>query len=585
LGPDRRRAARAKYPRVRTERDAAKTRAEKAFENVGKEIIGKRALADPEVIKAQESVDTAQKDVIQQETDVTSKLDKNREELNRLTAEAAEIQKKINQRNVKYEAATAKRGVEIDEQVKRAKKARDKIDTLSRNPRTGGELSPKGLENIKKTKAFTDAEEELKDANEKLAKLRTTQKGQDTRNENLTRPDKEALKLVQEKIKIEESAVSKLNKLELEAVKPARERLETARQILEAVTKEAEVRASSAANKAQLQVEIKENIEEGLSPAARAFELASQEVKDFQNSIDTLDATKLSFLNKLQNQAKSIGIEFKRLKDLEIGSGQAFFAGGLGGSFVSAGKVSGGFFPAAAGVPDPNAAGPTGLADFGFGGQFGPQLPAALLAAGAETQQDINIPTVSNLDSVERKARVDLSKGLRRTTQSFVPTEELSAGLAIKKNSENLLSVRESLLSVGKALFESEKGRVATTKEALDAAIEVARPGIHLSDLSAKIQDIVESAGFNVVRDFAGHGIGKNLHESPDIPNFGKAGQGPILKEGMTLAIEPMITQGHWGVKIEKDGWTAKTEDESLSAHIEDTIVITKNGVEVLTRL
>ncbi len=122
-------------------------------------------------------------------------------------------------------------------------------------------------------------------------------------------------------------------------------------------------------------------------------------------------------------------------------------------------------------------------------------------------------------------------------------------------------------------------------QRALDAAIDIAKPGIHLYDLSAKIQTIVESAGFNVVRDFAGHGIGKNLHESPEIPNFGYAGQGPILKEGMALAIEPMITQGSWDIKIGKDGWTAKTKDGSLSAHVEDTIVITKNGAEILTRL
>lgn len=129
------------------------------------------------------------------------------------------------------------------------------------------------------------------------------------------------------------------------------------------------------------------------------------------------------------------------------------------------------------------------------------------------------------------------------------------------------------------------KSLAETAQRALDAAIEIAKPGIHLSDLSAKIQSIVEKAGFSVVRDFAGHGIGKNLHESPDIPNFGEKGQGPILKEGMALAIEPMITEGSWDVEIEKDGWTAKTKDGSLAAHVEDTIVITKNGAEVLTRL
>ncbi|MFH1643994.1 MAG: type I methionyl aminopeptidase [bacterium] len=124
-----------------------------------------------------------------------------------------------------------------------------------------------------------------------------------------------------------------------------------------------------------------------------------------------------------------------------------------------------------------------------------------------------------------------------------------------------------------------------TAQRALDKAIEISRPGIHLSDLSSAIQKVVEEAGFNVVRDFAGHGIGKNLHEPPDIPNYGEGGKGPILRSGMTLAIEPMITQGHWAIKIDKDGWTARTADGKLSAHVEDTIAITSDGAEVLTRL
>lgn len=127
--------------------------------------------------------------------------------------------------------------------------------------------------------------------------------------------------------------------------------------------------------------------------------------------------------------------------------------------------------------------------------------------------------------------------------------------------------------------------RLAKTAQiALDAAIDIAKPNRHLSDLSAVVQRVVEDAGFNVVRDFAGHGIGKNLHEPPEILNFGKSGQGPILKEGMTLAIEPMITQRDWAIEIMKDGWTVKTKDGGLSAHVEDTIVITKNGAEILTR-
>lgn len=122
-------------------------------------------------------------------------------------------------------------------------------------------------------------------------------------------------------------------------------------------------------------------------------------------------------------------------------------------------------------------------------------------------------------------------------------------------------------------------------QRALDVAIAMIKPGIRLSDISWAIQQEVEREGFGVVRDFAGHGIGKTIHEAPDILNYGKPGRGPILQEGMTLAIEPMITEKSYEVTIMADGWTAKTVDGGLAAHVEDTIVVTKNGAEVLTRL
>jgi methionyl aminopeptidase len=95
----------------------------------------------------------------------------------------------------------------------------------------------------------------------------------------------------------------------------------------------------------------------------------------------------------------------------------------------------------------------------------------------------------------------------------------------------------------------------------------------------------VESHGFAVVRAFVGHGIGKQLHEEPQVPNFGEAGRGPLLKAGMALAIEPMVTMGSWEVRVLEDRWTAVTADGSLAAHFEDTIAITDDGPEVLTRL
>ena len=109
--------------------------------------------------------------------------------------------------------------------------------------------------------------------------------------------------------------------------------------------------------------------------------------------------------------------------------------------------------------------------------------------------------------------------------------------------------------------------------------------GNRLSDISSIIQNRVESEGFSVVRNFVGHGIGRELHEEPQIPNFGKPGEGPELREGMTLAIEPMVNAGSWEVDILNDGWTAVTKDGSLSAHFEHTVAVTKNGQSILTKL
>lgn len=123
------------------------------------------------------------------------------------------------------------------------------------------------------------------------------------------------------------------------------------------------------------------------------------------------------------------------------------------------------------------------------------------------------------------------------------------------------------------------------TKESLDCGIAAALPGGHLSDISHAVQTRVEKDGFSVVREFVGHGIGRKLHEDPQIPNYGLPGCGPILKEGMTIAIEPMVNVGLPGVKVLEDGWTAVTVDGELSAHFEHTIVITDHEPEILTCL
>ena len=130
---------------------------------------------------------------------------------------------------------------------------------------------------------------------------------------------------------------------------------------------------------------------------------------------------------------------------------------------------------------------------------------------------------------------------------------------------------------------ESRKKLMEVTEASLYKGLEQAKPGNRLSDISHAIEAYVLEHGYSVVKDFTGHGIGRNLHEDPAIPNYGQAGHGPILKPGMTLAIEPMVNAGKYGVRILSDDWTTVTVDKSDSAHFEHTIVITENGYKILT--
>jgi methionyl aminopeptidase len=122
------------------------------------------------------------------------------------------------------------------------------------------------------------------------------------------------------------------------------------------------------------------------------------------------------------------------------------------------------------------------------------------------------------------------------------------------------------------------------TRASLEKAIQQAQVGGRLFDISATVQEMCEAEGFGVVKEFVGHGIGRSMHEDPQVPNFGTRGKGPRLKAGMVLAIEPMINAGGAGVKVLPDGWTTVTLDGSLSAHFEHTVAITKDGPKVLTR-
>ncbi len=139
-------------------------------------------------------------------------------------------------------------------------------------------------------------------------------------------------------------------------------------------------------------------------------------------------------------------------------------------------------------------------------------------------------------------------------------------------------------VGIGKIASQGQR-LIDVTRDALHTGIAKARAGNRVGDISAAIQQLVEAAGFSVVRQFVGHGIGRDMHEDPQVPNFGMEGTGPLLKPGMVLAIEPMVNAGGPEVAVLGDGWTAVTADHSLSAYFEHSVAITPDGPEVLTQL
>ena len=134
----------------------------------------------------------------------------------------------------------------------------------------------------------------------------------------------------------------------------------------------------------------------------------------------------------------------------------------------------------------------------------------------------------------------------------------------------------------GKATKEVEQ-LLETTKRSLMAGIDAVKDGVKVGQISAAIQKVLDSKGYGIVQDLVGHGVGHQLHEDPNIPNYGSANEGPILKKGMTIAIEPMATLGGYKLKVDPDGWTIRTVDGSLAVHFEHTILITDKGAEILT--
>lgn len=157
----------------------------------------------------------------------------------------------------------------------------------------------------------------------------------------------------------------------------------------------------------------------------------------------------------------------------------------------------------------------------------------------------------------------------------------LSIDVGAKKN--GFYADSAVTIKVGDMISEEAANLISVTKEALSLGIEKAVEGNRLFDISHAIQQYVEDSGCSIVRSFVGHGIGKKMHEEPEIPNFGKPGIGPRLKKGMVLAIEPMVNEGLYDVETLEDGWTTVTKDRKLSAHFEHTVCVTKEKPRILT--
>ena len=171
--------------------------------------------------------------------------------------------------------------------------------------------------------------------------------------------------------------------------------------------------------------------------------------------------------------------------------------------------------------------------------------------------------------------------GIPSPQTTLVEGDIISLDMGVKLNG----FYGDSAVTVAVGRVSDDAARLLrVTRESLEKAIEQVKVGGRVSDIGHAVQQHVEAAGFSVVREFVGHGIGSALHEEPQIANYGEPGRGPRLAEGMTLAIEPMVNMGKPAVKVLPDGWTAVTKDGSLSAHFEHTVAVTKNGPLVLTR-
>ena len=201
-------------------------------------------------------------------------------------------------------------------------------------------------------------------------------------------------------------------------------------------------------------------------------------------------------------------------------------------------------------------------------------------AAGAPSTLNLILPEVY-LEDGDADARVEKIHATMQDYAQNVLTRAVDGFIYVERT-EQSGRVRQGL--VGKIDLEAQR-LLDVTKAALYKGIEAAKAGNRIGDIGYAVQSYCEDAGFSVVRDFVGHGVGTKLHEDPSVPNFGHAGRGIRLLPGMTLAIEPMINLGTYKVKQLSDGWTVKTADGKLAAHFEHTIAITSNGPVILTKV
>lgn len=235
------------------------------------------------------------------------------------------------------------------------------------------------------------------------------------------------------------------------------------------------------------------------------------------------------------------------------------------------------------------------------------RVPCKMVAEVLALLKDMVRPGVTTLDLNDRAEKEALKYGAKPAFKGYSGypyslccsvNEQVVHGMPCRRELENgdILSIDFGIFYgsfYGDAAVTLPVGEIPAvaanllkaTEESLYAAIAAAKPSNRLSDISYAVQSHVEARGFSVVRDFVGHGIGRSLHEGPQVPNFGLPGKGVTLKAGMVLAIEPMINEKGSEVKVLSDGWTAVTCDGGLSAHFEHTVAITDNGAEILTKI